>query len=431
MSNMDPGCETALTQALGHSAPFSKDELAGLSSLTVLHAKDISALSKCTGLRRLRLVACELEDLMPLDPLTELEHLEVMATRLQSFLGPPTEAKLERIDLLYTSLTDASDVLGIYTWKRGALVGNPWSETSYGALRNELRKATMFAELASEYDWEQSRRLWERGEASCGHFGAGNGFAIKPGLPTFTPGPFDALKLTTSGVDSALDKADFSLVKLFTDYASRVCALTPDQLSEIAQARQLRSAAETRTLVETAGLADADRDAVFRFLDRFPELQVYSLSASALAYQEKTYEIQLPTWYRQLAQLVDGWLPQPRSAAVRFDAFESYSPREGRTDSLTYMLGLRGAGDDTAPALRAAGFQIIGLSQEFPQSTLAIRLRDNDPQIYEYSEEDLLDVLSESKDPEVTIRPIFPSYAAMLGHIVSIHPRDEDPITAV
>jgi hypothetical protein len=115
---------------------------------------------------------------------------------------------------------------------------------------------------------------------------------------------------------------------------------------------------------------------------------------------------------------------------VRFDAFEDYSPRQDSAASLTYMLGLRRGGDDTAPALRAAGFQLIGLSQEFPQSTLAIRLRDDDPQIYEYSEEDLLDVLAESKQPDVTIRPIFPSYAVMLGHIVSIHPRGEDPITA-
>jgi hypothetical protein len=187
-----------------------------------------------------------------------------MATRLQSFLGPPTEAKLERIDLLYTSLTDASDVLGIYTWKRGALVGNPWSETSYGALRNELRKATMFAELASEYDWEQSRRLWERGEASCGYLAATHGFAIKPGLPTHTPGPFDALQLTTSGVDNALDKDDFSLAKLFADYASRVRALLPEELSHLAQARQLRSASETRALVEAAGLPDRDREALLR-----------------------------------------------------------------------------------------------------------------------------------------------------------------------
>jgi hypothetical protein len=40
MSNaMDSQCDAALAQALGHAAPFSKDELAGISSLTVLHAK--------------------------------------------------------------------------------------------------------------------------------------------------------------------------------------------------------------------------------------------------------------------------------------------------------------------------------------------------------------------------------------------------------
>jgi hypothetical protein len=431
MSNaMDPGCEAALAQALGHAAPFSADELAGLSSVTVQHAKALSALSGCTGLRHLRIVASEFEDLMPLEPMAELEHLEVMACHLQSFLGPPNEAKLKRIDLLYTSLTDASDVLGILSWRRGTLVGNPWSETSYGALRNELRRSNMFAELSSEDDWEQSRLLWERSEASCGYLANAHGFAIKPGLPTLTPGPFDAIAVETGIVARALRGADFSLAKLFADYAHRVQALSADELSALAQSRSLHSATETRARVEVAKLPEQDRAALLRFLDRFPEVSFYGLSAAEVARKEQAFRIQLPSWYRELAQLVDGWLPRPAPAAVRFDRFEEYSPRQDSAASLTYMLGLRGAGDDTDPVLRKAGFQIVGLTQEHPQSTLAIRLRDDDPQVYEYSEEDLLDVLSESRDPEVTIRPIFSSYAAMLGHIVSIHPRGDDPITA-
>jgi hypothetical protein len=420
----DPGCLSALTSELGHGPPFGEDELAAIGSLTILHARDLAAIEGCVGLRSLRIIASELTDLLALERMTELAHLEVHCTRLDALLGAAFCPRLERVDLLYTTVQDAGDLLGIEAWRRGVVVGNPWTDTSWGALQHELERPEMLVDLSAEYDWKQTCRLWERAGACCGAV-AGYGLVVRPGLPALTGNLFDALNVPTSLADNELDGDSFALDQMFQSYASRIVA--PD-VSELAQMRTLGSSADAQRWIAESTLGADDKAALDRFVRRFPLTIFHRASEAAIDRTASAFGVTLPASYRALRATLDGWMPRLRAAPVRFDRFEGPSPRADRVSSLTYHLGLRGHGDDTRDALLAAGLIIVGLSVELPRSTLALRLTDS--QIYEYSEDDILDAMSENRDVATSIRPVFPSYAAMLGHVVSIHPPGGEPIEA-
>ncbi|NJM90964.1 MAG: hypothetical protein HC863_01445 [Myxococcales bacterium] len=143
----DRGCVAALAAALGHDAPFSADELATVESLTVVHAQDLESLGACTSLRHLRVIASEVADFLFCETLAELVHLEVHCSVVGSLVGLAFCGKLERVDLLFTSAEDSSHLLGS-RWRRGTLIGNPWSELSWDALREVTDGNDVFVELA-------------------------------------------------------------------------------------------------------------------------------------------------------------------------------------------------------------------------------------------------------------------------------------------
>jgi hypothetical protein len=420
----DAACLSALAAQIGHPPPFSDAELAAVAALTITHPRDLAPIEGCSGLRHLRIIAGELEDLMVLDEKAELTHLELHATRIGALLGAASCERLERVDVLFTSLEDASDLLGIASWKRGVVVGNPWNDNSWGALQHQAERPDRFFELSPEPEWRRIRRLWQRAEACCGYLDYA--LLVRPGLPVHTQNAYDALRVSMGTIGHELNQADFSLAKMFQDYQSRIEA--PD-LSELAASRTLGTAADARGWIAASALPEADKAALDRFVQRFP-VTFYRANEAALDRDGSAHGLELPTRYRALRATLDGWMPAQSCPPVRFDRFEGWSPRADDVGVLTYDLGLRQAGADVREALREAGFAIVGLSLEQPQSTLAIRTAGDDPQVYEYSEEDISDAMSEHRDIASSIRPVFPSYAAMLDHVVSIHPRGGEPIAA-
>src|SRR5262249_37241016 len=138
--------------------------------------------------------------------------------------------------------------------------------------------------------------------------------------------------------------------------------------------------------------------ALDRFVQRFPGVVFYRADDAALDREAAAYQLTLPAGYRAVRTTLDGWMPTRRRPPVRFDRFEGTTPREERAGSIPYQLGLRPHGTDTRAALLGAGFVIVGLSTDAPASTLAIRLTDDLPRVYEYSEDDILDAMSEHRD---------------------------------
>lgn len=413
----DPACIAALAAQIGHAAPFTDQEIAGVRSLTIKHARDLSPIARCIGLEHLRIVACELEDLLALEALQSVKHLEIHATRLNSILGLTAE-KLERVDVLFSSIHDASDLSGAPRGWQGTVIGNPLKLTSRGILTELFDNGWALVDIGSRYDWEECCKLWERLGACSGELAGDYGLIVRPGIPTLTKNSYDAIQVGTGTAVSELDDPDMTLEKIFATYAHRIEA--PD-LSEIAATRSLGRTKHAKQWIAESALSSADKAAVDSFVSGFPDMVFYRVTNAANDRKQKAFKLRLPDHYRRIRETLDGWWPLGRIAPpVGFDRFEDSSPRADRVKNYTYYLGLRGHGADEQAAMLKAGFAIVGWSKEQPISVLAIRL-DEDPAIYEYSPEDILDAISEDRDVSTSVYRVFDSYAAMLGHVTSIH----------
>jgi hypothetical protein len=420
----DAGCLAALAATLRHEAPFSDEELAAIESLTVTHARALEPLAACTGLRRLRVIASEVEDFQFCSALTELTHLEVHSSIVQSLLGLAFCSKLERVDLLFTSVAEGRHLFGAPAWRRGTLVGNPWNQLSWDTLQEAASWPGVLIELSTTQEWKRTCQLWEKAQACSGVI-AGLDLVVRPGLPRLTANTYDALQVGAA-LPRALRSPTFTLEALFRDRHDRVDA--PD-LTPLAHVHELGFHDDALRWIAESALPADDQSALTTFVKHFPSVIFYRTSAEASAALVR--EGELPTWYPAMLAALDGWMPAHRRPPVRFAAFErSSSPRASRAATLTYHLGLREHSDDeTGEALRAAGFVALGLAMEDPELLLAFR-SDGDRTIYEYHDGDVRDAVSEGRDVSTSIYPAFRSYASMLGSIASLHPAELDPILA-
>jgi hypothetical protein len=338
---------------------------------------------------------------------------------------------LARIDALYTSLTDAADVLGVSTFRRGSLTGNPWDSGSWSYLQSECGQTNMFVELPVEDDWKLCRALWEKDEACFGVVAGSASFLVRPGLPKLTQHAFDALAVPAAAIRQEMHAADFSVAKMFSEYASRVVAPESLDLFELAHARTLGKAAQAEQWIAAAALPDDDKAALTAFVGRFPGVTFYKASEALIQREAKGDKHTLPSWYRTQRATLDGWLPNAASSTIRFAGYElSSSPRADRAGSLSFYLGLYPHASEVEAKLLAAGFVNVGMCAEDPEIYLAMRLDGADRQIYDYHFEDVSDAISEGRDPSTSFYPAFRSYASMLERAVALLPRGGDPITA-
>lgn len=416
----DAACLAAIAKELGHETPFTPEELAGLTSLTVTHARSLDVLEACTGLRHLRVLASEVKDFGFCAALPELAHLEVLATTLTSLEGLASCPKLERVDLLFTSASDASDLLGIAALRRGMLVGNPWDDASWAALQEAAARPGMFLELPPGYDWKQTRELWEKIRCGWGAPAGSHRMLVHPGLPTQTKNAFDALLLGAIGHE--MRQPAFGLEYMFRDYVSQIVA--PD-LSELAQSRTLGDAADARRWIAEAAMDDADKADLARLVDRFPGVTYWRANPSLIAREAHGEPFAFPAWYPIQRATLDGWQPNIPHSAIRLDGDDV-----GEMTMKDWWLGIYPHAAEYGERLLAAGFVNVALSTIDQQAMLAMRLDGNDRQIYAYHFEDVTDAISEGRDVASCFRPAFRSYAAMLGHIVTLLPRDLEPIEA-
>lgn len=428
----DAACLAALAAVIGHEAPFTDEELAGVTSLTVVHARDLEVLGQCTALRHLRVIASEVESFDFCEALEELEHVELLASRAESFGGTTFCPKLARVDLMYTSVSDSFDILGLGAFRRGTLIGNPWTSRSWSHLHEERDSKLM--ELPAEEAWKLTRELWEgrpEAEQACaGPVAESVHLLVRPGLPRLTGNSFDALALHASTIQREREAAggELSLERLFHKYASRV--VSPD-LSALAQLRELGAGDEVRGWIAASSLPEEDKAALRQLVDRFPETPFVRASDALIERQaEAGGKLALPAWYREQRKTLDGWVPGNPRTFVRFDGFDYSSPYSHRATRDRFWLALGAHGGDLEAPMLAAGFVSIGSSIDDSQTTLVMQAHGDDRQIYVYVHEDVSDALSEQRAVTSSIYPAFRSYASMLGRLASLHPQGEEEIRA-
>lgn len=428
----DAACLAALAKELGHEAPFADEELAGVTSLTVTHARDLEVLGQCPQLRHLRVIASEVASFDFCESLGELAHLELLASRAKSFDGTTFCPKLERVDLLYTSVSEAMELFGIAAFRRGTLIGNPWTSRSWSHLHEERDSKLM--ELPAEADWKLTRELWEgrpeEDQACAGPVAESVHLLVRPGLPRFTGNVFDALSLQGSTIrhEREASGGELKLEELFRKYASQV--VTPE-LGALAQLRALGEGDEVRGWIAASALSDEDKAALGQLVDHFPETPFTRASDALIDRQaEAGGKLALPDWYREQRKTLDGWVPGNPRTFVRFDGFDHRSPYSSRALRERFWMGLTPHGSELEGPMLAAGFVSIGSSIDDSQTMLAMQVNGDDRVIYIYVYEDVSDALSEQRDVATSIYPAFRSYASMLGHIASLHPQGEADIAA-
>ncbi len=169
--------EGALAEAVGHPAPFTDAELAALRTLTVTGARDLEALRRCTGLRRLRIFAAELRDLDVLEELTALTHLELAGCRIGD---PRGWSGCERVDLVFTVIEDVP--VELFCWPRGHVVGLPHAEDGRDFPLTEVPDA----DTMTEHERRQAVGYWQRDGLLPGAVAGVGPVLVRPGLTART-----------------------------------------------------------------------------------------------------------------------------------------------------------------------------------------------------------------------------------------------------
>lgn len=428
----DAACLAALAKELGHAAPFTEEELAAVRSLTVVHARDLEMLGQCIGLTHLRVIASEVESFDFCETLEELVHLELLASRAESFNGTTFCPKLLRVDLLYTSVSDSFDILGLGAFRRGTLIGNPWTDRSWSHLHEERDSKLM--ELPTQHDWKLTRALWdgraEEEQACCGPVAESVHLLVRPGLPRLTSNLFDALPLHASVIRHEQDaRGDDGLLEhLFRKYASQIVTPEVGYLSELAQLRELGEGDEVRGWIASSALGEEDQADLQRLVQRFPDVPFVRASEALIDREAAGFaggKVALPAWYREQRRTLDGWVPGNPRTFVRFDGLDHGALHGGRARNERFWLGLTPHGSEHEAAMLAAGFVAVGSSIDDAQTMLAMQIHGDERRIYVYTYDNISDALSEGRDVATSIYPAFRSYASMLGHIGSLHPQGE------
>lgn len=423
----EPACLAALAVEIGHAPPFSDTEVAGVTRLSITHARNLSLIRKCRSLQRLRIIASELSDLDDVEDCPQLTHLEVFCSRLKTLGGASYCRTLVQFDVLFSSDEDSSTVIGT-SRRRGALIGNPWTELSWEALLEDAVLEDVLVELGSRYEWSTTRELWQRAGLCAGTVAGVYPLVVRPGLPRLTGNAYDALRIWPGRAASDLHDPAVTVDDLFRKHAADVDA--PD-LAALLEQRQLGFADDARRWIAESALSPEDKADADRFVQRFGRLKFYRSSEQVVDRLARMYQLDPPRSYRTMTTVLDGWLGPDDRPPVWFDRFEGPSSRDDSVAERPYTLQLSVYSMDVeiADAVRGAGFVIVGRSAEHT-SMLARRRDDQDPRIYEFDDEEIGDALRANRDVAELFRPVFRSHAAMLGHIASVHPGDGAPIIA-
>lgn len=158
----DPRLTKELALTIGKSAPFTDEDLAGVSQLHVMYATDLAGIEQLTGLVLLTLTGCDPVPTGRLAALPALDSLNVRDSGLREVDGLQA-LPLIGLDLsrdLVVDMTPALDMLGLV---RVNVIGNPLSEESYKRVLPALRERDVRVRCSDPEDWRRCVRMREAG----------------------------------------------------------------------------------------------------------------------------------------------------------------------------------------------------------------------------------------------------------------------------
>ncbi|MBN1209720.1 MAG: hypothetical protein JXB05_33030 [Myxococcaceae bacterium] len=445
-SPSDPGVAAALASALGHGVPFSEAECAALEGpLTVLHARDVSELRHCTGLRHLELIASELRDASALAPLKGLRHLSIIATPLESLAPLQALTALEHLTLNFTHVQDATPLTAMPALRRAELHGNPLTKESFSLVARQLSGASAPREGSQlralpplREDWEATRVLWDHGiRAGIARIDFRWWHLVSPGLPRLTAGPCDAvrhdplvLSQSVQSNPSLTLEAIFQQALTFSDAPPHIGA------SQLRSRRPWGGSAEAATWVRDSALDEETKAGLLQFISRFPTLTFYREEPELLDEIAAESQVQLPSWLREIRPTLAWVQPdqRPSDVVARFQRFDFPRSTTPEPERRWYALEPgRFSGREDEALLRSMNLVNVGTSDDMLWSQLLVRTdAPEDHSILDFALEMFRDLQREGSDPRGTLSRVFTSYGSMLAAIDAIRlGRKKQPILAV
>lgn len=425
----DPALNAALERALGHAPPFAAEELERLEGPLVLRgARDLSGLRRCPNLRHLEVLASDVTDLEPLRGLARLSTLRVACSPLTDAGALAALPALERLDLVFTLVEDAAPVLGLAGLRRAVLLGNPWSDESYGMLRDAAPRSAdgPALDISPEPDWRLTRRLPTAGRRACfSHFN-GEEILVVPGVPALLNADCDFFKVPRELLELELADPALTIEGLFGRYFPDGRA-GPYRTFDFESHHVVGDARDAGRWVADAVLSGEERTALLDFVRRFQGAVFYQEDAALLDRRAQAASVVLPAWLRELRRSLAFIQPHNR-VQVRFSGFDRPSAYADQLSSIWYEFGLLGARNpDQRGLVDVNRLFTVAEWAETGHSNLAIRLDDADRRIYEY---DAGILLENGALPDDEYRVVFESYASMLGHVAAVKLEDGRVIDA-
>jgi hypothetical protein len=423
----DSGVNSALQTALGHPAPFSAEECVSLEGpLLINQSRDLSALNACPNLRHLEIFASDVASLDALAGLEKLVTLRVACSTVRDIRALAACRALETVDLVFTFAEDLRPLLGLPALRYGVLVGNPWTPDSYHKLRplllkmpTERWKRPPVLDFSSQREWELTLELQGVNGGACFATLDTRSLLVRPGPPSFPNSNCDFLPLPLEYVRIDMKEPDFSITKLLQNY------LLPGEQNSEFKALDYHShyiigaGDDAEAWVRDSPLPDRSKQALMRFIHRFPSLVFYREDDTVLDRVEAARSISLPPWLRQARKALTFVLPHNR-IDIQFDTFDHWSNQSEQLGQIWYTFGLIGPNDSRERGIKDEDrlYFPIGEWLATGYSTLAINIADpEDQRVYEYDQQDLI---SEGEVAPRRAKVIFDSYTGLLGHIVAL-----------
>ncbi|MCQ6245779.1 hypothetical protein [Streptomyces malaysiensis] len=171
--------------------------------------------------------------------------------------------------------------------------------------------------------------------------------------------------------------------------------------------------------VDGSSLSSEYKELLLRFVRRFPSMMFVKDRDSRLLREVESKEgLLLPDWFHEVRQTL--CFVEPRMQ-VRFDDFDSYTPRADYLDEIWYSVGLISMGDEQR-RLFVEEARVCPMAEwvEENRSFLAVQLNNpGDTRVHEFSAPDLLDNVLDGKPAGISVHPAFDSYPSMLSHVTA------------
>lgn len=417
----DESVTAALTQEIGHPAPFSTNELRKVEELFATQVKRTRDFSALVNLKGLYLQNCALSNLEDIADLRALEYLEVSSSRLVRLDALSDLPRLMVCDFRKNLIEDIRQLLSLESLSKVILWGNPLSQHSIETVVPELKNRGVNVLTPDRVALRLSHVLRDKGiEAS--YRKSGDYYEFSCLTPDFIRNiEDDEYRFAVIDPDTLraeLDAGVESCEALFERYETDFETLRRQQT------RERTTGAELEAWIDEVELPSSTAEALRAYGARFPDQTFVREEMSLLKRWGKSrgpvWDLGLrrfPDWYVQVRRAV-GWPEVDGEPAM----VEVDTPVDGLPDGAAVALAPAGAATKGLRTALVDRHHIIPIGWAGGDAgwALAIELEEDIRKVYAFRAEEAFDW---EFDPRSHVA--FESFADLFASVAHIRSAEE------